>query len=63
VAVSAVCEKGQILAYDISFDVTKWPTLLKNLRNKTKVLVLGYGHIGDGNLHVNICLPNGQTFN
>ena len=56
VAVAAVREKGRVLAYDISFDVREWPGLLDYLRKETKSLVLGYGHIGDGNLHVNIIL-------
>jgi hypothetical protein len=29
VAVAAVKEKGKVLAYDISFDVRKWPDLLE----------------------------------
>jgi len=29
---------------------------LKYLRSSTNKLVMGYGHIGDGNLHVNIIL-------
>lgn len=62
VAVAAVKEKGNVLAYDISFDVREWPSLLAYLRNATNVLVMGYGHIGDGNLHVNIILPPGQEF-
>ena len=62
VAVSAVCEKGKVLAYDISFDVREWPSLLNYLREKTQSHVMGYGHIGDGNLHVNIILPEGKQF-
>lgn len=50
------------MAYDISFDVREWPSLLNNLREATNTLVMGYGHIGDGNLHVNICLKNGAEF-
>lgn len=60
VAVAAVYEKGKVLAYDISFDVREWPSLLTYLREKTQSHVMGYGHIGDGNLHVNIILPEGK---
>jgi hypothetical protein len=60
VAVSGLLEKGKMLAYDVSFDVTKWPGLVNRLRKETKALVLSYGHIGDGNLHLNICLPEIQ---
>lgn len=62
VAVAAVREKGRVLAYDISFDVRQWPGLLEHLRKETNSLVLGYGHIGDGNLHVNIILEEGKEF-
>jgi FAD/FMN-containing dehydrogenase len=57
--VAVLKENGKILAYDISFDVREWPDLLHKLRDQSKTLVLGYGHIGDGNLHVNICLKDG----
>ena len=36
--------------------------MLAYLREATGCLVMGYGHIGDGNLHVNIVLPPGKTF-
>lgn len=48
-------------AYDVSFDVTKWEEMLKTLRAKYQgLLVIGYGHIGDGNIHINICAKDGQ---
>jgi FAD/FMN-containing dehydrogenase len=31
------------------------------LREKNPgVLIIGYGHIGDGNIHINICVKEGQ---
>jgi FAD/FMN-containing dehydrogenase len=60
VAVAAVREEGKVLAYDISFDVKQWPSLLEHLRKESKSLVMGYGHIGDGNLHVNLILKEGS---
>lgn len=42
-------------SYDVSFDVKYWPEVLKMLRSKIDCLILGYGHIGDGNIHINIC--------
>jgi FAD/FMN-containing dehydrogenase len=33
--------------------------MVENLRNTTKKLVLGYGHIGDGNIHINIIVQEG----
>lgn len=48
-------------AYDVSFDVTKWQEMLKALRKTYPgVLIIGYGHIGDGNIHINICVKPGQ---
>jgi len=35
--------------------------MLNTLRAKYPgVLIIGYGHIGDGNIHINICLKPGQ---
>lgn len=45
--------EGKLLAYDISFDVKEWTKLTAQLR-KTGKKVFGYGHIGDGNIHINI---------
>jgi FAD/FMN-containing dehydrogenase len=45
--------EGKILAYEISFDVKEWTTLTNHLR-KSGQFVFGYGHIGDGNIHINI---------
>jgi hypothetical protein len=45
-----------MLAYDISFDVKEWANMCDKLREETKAKVIGYGHIGDGNLHVNVIL-------
>lgn len=48
-------------AYDVSFDVTKWQDMLKVLRSKfPQLLIIGYGHIGDGNIHINLCAQQGQ---
>jgi len=47
---------GRMLAYDISFDVKEWANMCDKLREDTKAKVIGYGHIGDGNLHVNVIL-------
>ena len=51
-----------MLSYDISFDVKEWAVMCEKLRSQTKAKVIGYGHIGDGNLHVNIILKEGQQF-
>ena len=50
---------GTFLIYDFSVDITKWIDLIYDIRAKTKNkgYTIGYGHIGDGNLHVNIVYP------
>lgn len=36
--------------------------MVNTLRSKYPgVLIIGYGHIGDGNIHINICLKPGQN--
>ena len=44
--------------YDVSFDITKWDQFIKQQKNATgeNGKVLAYGHIGDGNLHLNVCM-------
>lgn len=51
-----------MFAYDVSFDVKEWQNLVQTLRNKYPgILIISYGHIGDGNVHINICVKPGQT--
>ncbi len=47
---------GSFLIYDFSVDITQWMELVKDVRTRTagKGFTVSYGHIGDGNLHVNI---------
>ena len=50
-----------MFAYDVSFDVKEWERLMHTLRDKYPgILIIGYGHIGDGNIHINICVKEGQ---
>lgn len=51
---------GKVKAYDLSFDVKEWVDLVQHLRKTLKTDVMGYGHIGDGNIHVNIIAKEGQ---
>lgn len=53
---------GKTLSYDISFDVKEWEGLIRKVREETQANVMGFGHIGDGNLHLMIYLEAGQTF-
>lgn len=35
--------------------------MVNNLRKKYPgILIMGYGHIGDGNIHINMCAKEGQ---
>lgn len=52
----AASKEGRKKTYDISYDINNWDSLTKQLREKLPgVLVLNYGHIGDGNIHINLC--------
>lgn len=55
-------KEGDVLAYDLSYDVSSWEEMMKFLRHKySNTVVLGYGHIGDGNIHINICVKKGDS--
>ena len=57
-------EGGRVLSYDLSFNVSQWDSLIRELRKIIPTAhLLGYGHIGDGNLHLNISCKNNETLN
>lgn len=58
----AAAQYGKMLSYDISFDVKEWNGVVQKIRQETGANVMGFGHIGDGNLHLMIILQPGQTF-
>jgi len=51
---------GYVFKYDVSLDVRKMNELIEILREKTKHLgkAVGYGHIGDFNLHIDVTVYN-----
>lgn len=53
---TASSHMGSFLIYDFSLDINEWETFLVDMRKKVGHLgfVIGYGHIGDGNIHVNV---------
>lgn len=52
----ASVKEGRAYAYDVSFDVREWAHMLSKLRSiYPDLLIMGYGHIGDGNIHINLC--------
>jgi FAD/FMN-containing dehydrogenase len=61
----AAGKKGSVYKYDVSMPVSQMNELVDDMRERFKALdmlgegkkvkdVVGYGHIGDGNLHINI---------
>jgi D-2-hydroxyglutarate dehydrogenase len=50
---------GKVYAYDISYEVKEWANLIAELRKSINAEVMGYGHIGDGNIHVNMIVKEG----
>ena len=55
----ALQKKGFVYKYDLSIPLFKFYELVEVMRDriKEKGIVVGYGHIGDGNLHLNISTP------
>ena len=54
---AGLIKMGYVYKYDISIPVPRLYEIVEDLRNKVgdKVItVVGYGHIGDGNLHLNV---------
>ncbi|EEB15922.1 D-lactate dehydrognease 2, putative [Pediculus humanus corporis] len=58
-ALDAVFKNGYAYKYDISLPHENFYKLVEIMKEKLKgtsaTLVTGYGHLGDGNLHLNIC--------
>jgi FAD/FMN-containing dehydrogenase len=50
---------GAVYKYDVSISLNNFYNLVEDMRNKigNTGTVVGYGHIGDGNLHLNISTP------
>ena len=59
------CFTGAVYKYDLSMPVSDMYTLVEEMRGRLQdvpdVIVAGYGHIGDGNLHLNISSPAGYS--
>ncbi|GMP27316.1 hypothetical protein CsSME_00003359 [Camellia sinensis var. sinensis] len=55
----AIMKAGAVYKYDLSLPVEKMYDLVEEMRIRLgpAVKVVGYGHLGDGNLHLNISLP------
>ncbi|KAL4644312.1 hypothetical protein ACB092_02G156200 [Castanea dentata] len=55
----ALMKAGAVYKYDLSLPVEKMYNLVEEMRTKlgNSAKVIGYGHLGDGNLHLNISTP------
>jgi len=54
---SALKEDGEVYKYDVSLPLPQLYELVETMRERTEGLAVhccGYGHLGDGNLHLNI---------
>lgn len=58
----SIGKSGKVYKYDISIPVSKMYDIVLDLRSKLqkegKTKVCGYGHMGDSNLHLNVCEPS-----
>lgn len=50
---------GAVYKYDISLPQKEFCAIISDLRQRLPpdVKVVGYGHVGDGNLHLNVSAP------
>lgn len=62
----AVSMAGYTYKYDVSVSVRDFQALADETRRRLRgllteeegdVTVVAYGHLGDGNLHLNVCVP------
>ena len=55
----AVSKRGYVYKYDLSLPLDHYYELVAIMRDRLskKALVVGYGHVGDANLHLNIATP------
>ncbi|XP_019177480.1 PREDICTED: D-2-hydroxyglutarate dehydrogenase, mitochondrial isoform X1 [Ipomoea nil] len=55
----ALMKAGAVYKYDLSIPVEKMYDLVEEMRTRldAKAKVVAYGHLGDGNLHLNISAP------
>ncbi|XP_049931668.1 D-2-hydroxyglutarate dehydrogenase, mitochondrial isoform X2 [Nymphaea colorata] len=55
----ALVRAGAVYKYDLSLPVEKIYEIVEEMRSRLgqSATVLGYGHLGDGNLHLNVSVP------
>jgi D-2-hydroxyglutarate dehydrogenase len=56
---------GATYKYDLSMPTQQMYELVEDVRQRVQhfpdVMVVGYGHVGDGNLHLNVSSPKGYN--
>lgn len=56
---------GAVYKYDLSLPLSSMYELVEIMRQRLSqipdVRVVGYGHVGDGNLHLNVSAPGGYS--
>jgi len=64
----ALGRKGAVYKYDLSMPTGQMYGLVEEMRGRLRgkpgtegISVVGYGHVGDGNLHLNVCAPKGYN--
>jgi FAD/FMN-containing dehydrogenase len=65
---SACSKRGIVLKYDISLNLRNFYEIVEIIRNRVNsvvknynnVFTIGYGHLGDYNLHINVCYDKFQ---
>lgn len=55
----ALGHAGSVYKYDVSLPLERFYELVDVMRSRIgdKAVTVGYGHVGDGNLHLNISTP------
>ncbi len=60
----ALSKEGYVYKYDVSLPVSQMYELVDKTRMRlqnSSAKVVGYGHLGDGNLHLNIVCPKADS--
>eukprot|EP00803_Ostreobium_quekettii_P000947 evm.model.scf_12EXC.5 EVM.evm.TU.scf_12EXC.5 scf_12EXC:51191-53645(-) len=59
----ALVRRGKVYKYDVSLPLAEMYALVEEMRERLpgdSIRVVGYGHVGDGNLHLNISDARGK---
>lgn len=60
-AISICCSAGPVYKYDLSLPLSELYSIVEKMRERLKdhgeAVVVAYGHMGDGNVHVNVSVP------